>query len=288
LIIIRAICVESSWNELKDSRMGRKILLISLLVFMLGACQTEPAAETASSSGGEVGPGMGMGMGGQSGMMARHQAPIPETYAGLSNPVLAYEESLARGAELYATNCASCHGDGGMGDGPAGTTLDPAAAPIAHTSQMLGDDYLFWRISEGGAMTPFNSAMPSWKTVLDEQDRWDVINYVQALGRGTVAPRSAMGGAAIDPAAEAAQRAQMLAAAVEQGVISQAEAGLFEQVHAMLEALMARGMDGMQGNMAAMQDEMLSELIREGSVTQEQADAFSDIHNRLLEAGLMQ
>src|SRR5690606_25374304 len=38
---------------------------------------------------------------------------------------------LARGAELYAANCASCHGDRGLGDGPAGRGLDPAPANLA-------------------------------------------------------------------------------------------------------------------------------------------------------------
>ena len=46
--------------------------------------------------------------------------------------VTADEVSLERGAELYATNCASCHGDGGMGDGPIGAALDPAPSPLSH------------------------------------------------------------------------------------------------------------------------------------------------------------
>ncbi len=79
-----------------------------------------------------------------------------------------------------------------MGDGPAASALDPAPAPVAHSSQMLADDYLFWRISEGG--TPFGTTMPAWK-MLDEQARWDMINYMRALGAGTVEPASSMGGA---------------------------------------------------------------------------------------------
>ena len=121
-------------------------------------------------------PGMGPEM------MARHQAVIPPAYAGLTNPVPPNQGSLARGAEIYNTNCVACHGDSGMGDGPAAAGLNPAPAPIAHTSLMLGDSYLFWRISEGGAMKPFNSTMPSWKATLDEQARWDVINYIRAMG----------------------------------------------------------------------------------------------------------
>lgn len=100
-----------------------------------------------------------------------------------------------------------------MGDGPAGVALDPTTA-IAHTSQMMGDDYLFWRISEGGAFDPFNSSMISWKPVLNEEQRWDVINYVRALGTGQVQPGMGMGGAAFDPAAELAHRTEMIAAGV--------------------------------------------------------------------------
>jgi len=104
------------------------------------------------------GPGQGMGHGGQgmgmggppAGMRERHQAPIPAEYQGKTNPIPADEASLARGEEIYAQQCATCHGDGGMGDGPAGQGLDPAPAPVAHASQMLSDSYLFWRINEGG------------------------------------------------------------------------------------------------------------------------------------------
>jgi len=263
--------------------MKRTIFLALALVLLLAACNsTEPeSSEDAASS-----PGMGMGM--QGGMMARHSAAIPEEYAGISNPVPADEASLERGAELYATHCASCHGDGGMGDGPAGTALDPAAAPVAHTSQMLGDDYLFWRISEGGTMAPFNSAMPPWSATLGEQERWDVINYIRALGSGAAAPRQAMGGAAFDPDAEAAQRAEVLATAVAQDVITQSEADTFGRVHTALDDLMAQNTENMSGNMASMQDEMLAELVNAGTITQEQAGVFNDVHNRLLDSGLMQ
>lgn len=101
-------------------------------------------------------------MGTGSSMMAGHHAAIPAEYAGLTNPIAADDDSLTRGAAIYAARCASCHGDGGMGDGPAAAGLAPLPAPIAHSSQMLGDDYLYWRISEGGQMEPFDSAMIAW------------------------------------------------------------------------------------------------------------------------------
>lgn len=228
--------------------------------------------------------GLGMGEGG---MMARHHATIPEEYAALSNPVTADEASLARGEEIYTANCASCHGDGGVGDGPAAEALDPGPTNIAHTSQMLGDDYLLWRISEGGALAPFNSAMPSWKATLDEEARWDAINYIRALGSGEVMPEHRMGGAAFDPAEELKQRSEMLAQAVEQGVITQEEADTFNEVHGAMDEQMAEQMPA-SGTMDERKASMMANLVSAGKITQEQADAFSDIHERLIEAGLMQ
>ena len=40
-------------------------------------------------------------------------------------PAAAEPVAPARGMELYARQCAPCHGDGGCGDGPAATWLDP-------------------------------------------------------------------------------------------------------------------------------------------------------------------
>jgi mono/diheme cytochrome c family protein len=275
--------------------MKRVIILMILLLSFAGCAMDQtppeaPAATVPASTSPSGGMGMGRGMGRQSGMMARHSAPIPEEYAGLANPIAADEASLQRGAELFVAHCATCHGDGAMGDGPTAATLDPAPVPIAHTSQMMGDSYLFYRISEGGAMAPFNSAMPAWKEVLAEEDRWHVLNYVQALGSGAATPVPSSGGEALDPGFQATRQADMLSAAISQGILSADEAVTFGEVHSAVEAL--RGsmgpMDGMQGDMAAMEAHMLGELVAAGTITQAQADAFSDIHTRLIDAGLME
>jgi hypothetical protein len=150
---------------------------------------------------------------------------------------------------------------------------------------MMGDDYLFWRISEGGAV--FNTSMLPWKDVLDEQARWDVINYVRALGSGKVTPAVKAGGAAFDPALELVQRKEMLARAVESGVITATEADLFNTVHAVLD-LHHTPMAQMGGaTPGERQAALLSALVADGSITQTQADAFTDIHDRLAAAGLM-
>ncbi|RMF00360.1 MAG: hypothetical protein D6768_12955 [Chloroflexi bacterium] len=256
------------------------------LLLLTGALALVTLAGCGQAISGAI-PGMGMmGEMGPGGMMARHHATIDSEYAGLTNPVAPDAESLARGESLYTLQCATCHGDGGMGDGPAGVALDPAPAPVAHTSRMLGDDYLFWRISEGGNLSPFNSAMPGFKSRLTEQERWDIINYIHALGSGRVMPKEAMGGRPFDPEFEVEQRTQMLKEAVKQNVLTMDEAELFDQVHSAMDELMAGDMPR-GGGMAQMQEQILADLVSNGKITAEQADAFSQIHDSLLESGLM-
>jgi hypothetical protein len=153
---------------------------------------------------------------------------------------------------------------------------------------MMGDSYLFWRISEGGAMEPFNSAMPAWKDVLDEEARWNVIHYIRALGRGEVTPGPGTGGAILDPAGQATRQAEMLATAIAEGVLTPSEADTFAEVHTAIETLRAQGVEGVDGNMREIQSELLAELVQTKRITRQQADAFADIHARLLDAGLME
>ncbi len=252
-------------------------LIGSLLLVACGGLFTGDQDIPSETLAGGMGPGSGMG--------GRHHAQVPDEFSDLSNPIPADDDSLARGGEIYALHCATCHGDGGMGDGPGGASLDPSPAPIAHSGQMLSDAHLFWRITEGGI--PFETAMIPFRDILDETARWDVINYVRALGSGQVAPRDNMGGVAFDPVAEAEQQAEMLATAVEQRVITQDEADTFVVVHDLVSTLRdkinspGRGMDEMM-------DELLDTLQTEDAITQDQADIFLDVHDRLIDAGLMQ
>ncbi len=98
--------------------------------------------------------------------------------------------AAARGKMLYEQQCASCHGVGGRGDGPAGAGLAHKPADLTnhfHTAPGAGDAYLFWRISEGGTAEPFRSqqsVMPPFKASLDESQRWDVLTYVHQQFHG--------------------------------------------------------------------------------------------------------
>jgi mono/diheme cytochrome c family protein len=258
-----------------------KILFIILLTILLSGCSLLPQArpeatqesEPAQESPAGITQGMGSGMG--PGMMGRHHATVPAEYAQKTSPIAADEASLGRGQALYDQHCVTCHGESGMGDGPAGVSLNPPASPIAHTSQMLADDYLFWRLSEGGM--PFKTAMPAWKDILDEEQRWDVLHYVRALGSE---------GAAAIATAQAARQEEMLKQAVEQGVIDPAEAETFRTVHDLLENAMKQ-QTGNQGDMSEREAAALQALIQEGKISQQQVEQFQIIHDKLANAGLM-
>ncbi len=151
----------------------KRFILLVLLTILLAACGSSSGQKDLQPSGSDPAQDS------TGGLEARHNTQIPAQYTGISDPGSADEGSIARGAAVYAANCASCHGESGMGDGPAGAALDPAPAALATSISTVADDYLFWRISEGSG--PFNSAMPAWKAALDEQSRWDVIHFLRSL-----------------------------------------------------------------------------------------------------------
>jgi mono/diheme cytochrome c family protein len=102
-------------------------------------------------------------------------APVPAEYAGRKNPLGA--EAATVGAKVFQTNCQMCHGPQGHGDGPAGESLDPKPKNLAELQTNAGDDFLFWRISEGVPGT----AMVGWKQILREEQIWQVISFIRTL-----------------------------------------------------------------------------------------------------------
>lgn len=106
---------------------------------------------------------------------------VPSEFAGKSNPLAGDSSAADAGSQLYKSYCATCHGESGMGDGPAAKSLNPPPLPIATEMDQVSDDYLFWRISEGGGMAPFRSAMPAWKAILSEEQIWQVIVFLRTL-----------------------------------------------------------------------------------------------------------
>lgn len=100
---------------------------------------------------------------------------VPAEYAGKTNPLGA--DAGVEGAKIFHTNCETCHGPEGHGDGPAGQALDPKPKNLAELQTVVSDDYLFWRIVEGKPGT----SMVAWKGILDEEQIWQVVAFIRTL-----------------------------------------------------------------------------------------------------------
>jgi mono/diheme cytochrome c family protein len=118
-------------------------------------------------------PVTGMAMAGFQVSYAALPATI-DSMAGIANPVPVSEASLVNGRKYFQINCAVCHGDKGMGDGPATKFGMPGINLTMDITKARSDGYIFGMIRNGrGLMPPYNR--------IEEADRWDVVNYLRGL-----------------------------------------------------------------------------------------------------------
>jgi high-affinity iron transporter len=82
---------------------------------------------------------------------------------------------LARGAQLYQTHCAACHGAAGAGDGPQAASLDPP--PIAFTDRARARQRSIFGLAQVIDQGVEGTSMPSF-AALPAQDRWALAFYV--------------------------------------------------------------------------------------------------------------
>jgi len=87
-------------------------------------------------------------------------------------------ESIERGKQIYATNCAACHGANGEGDGPVANTLPVPPTDLTYPVRGAGpkpeDTFRVLTVGlEGSPMPAFD--------YLSEQDRWDLVSYIAYL-----------------------------------------------------------------------------------------------------------
>lgn len=94
-----------------------------------------------------------------------------------------WAQDTAEGRKLYASYCASCHGDKGKGDGVAAKSLP--AKPADHTNgtvmNQLSDKFLTELITKGGSALGKSSFMPSWGGSLNEKQIRDLVVFIRSL-----------------------------------------------------------------------------------------------------------
>jgi mono/diheme cytochrome c family protein/plastocyanin len=106
-------------------------------------------------------------------------------------------EALARGKELYAQNCAACHGENGAGDGVFADDIAAAGeasmesmsgamdsmmqtpADFTDPKRMLGASPAIFqgKILRGGMGT----GMPMWGSIFTEEQIWDLVAYLYSF-----------------------------------------------------------------------------------------------------------
>jgi len=111
-------------------------------------------------------------------------AKVPQEYANYTNPYAGNKSAIEAGKKIYATACAFCHGVKGDGNGIAAKALKVKPADFTDKEMVedMSDSFWFWRVSEGIE----GSGMPAWKNVLNETQRWQVINYEMNFSKGAI------------------------------------------------------------------------------------------------------
>ena len=101
----------------------------------------------------------------------------------LLSGVRSWAQDPAEGRKLYATYCATCHGDKGKGDGAAAKSLP--AKPADHTNgavmNQLNDKFLTELITKGGGAVGKSSFMPAWSGSLNEKQIRDLVVFIRTL-----------------------------------------------------------------------------------------------------------
>lgn len=138
------------------------------------------------------------------GLMVASNDPMPTWHAVYyvwSRSIVAQDPGgFANAWKVYGENCNVCHGTIAKGDGPLAWTLNPMPFNFHNRKAMAEqtDEFLFWRISEGGQFKTLPasiqktmrrtalglyvhqwSAMPAWKGVLTEEQRWKAVDGVR-------------------------------------------------------------------------------------------------------------
>jgi mono/diheme cytochrome c family protein len=100
------------------------------------------------------------------------------------NPLTASVAVLSAARPVYDQKCSDCHGDLGKGDGSDAMMYDPTPANLTEAAHInkLTDGEIYYQITEG------RKPMPSFKTKLTEQQRWQLVLLVRAFANGTAPP----------------------------------------------------------------------------------------------------
>lgn len=135
----------------------RHILIVICAALMLTACNFSLAADITPPP--------------------NYVSPTPMPTLGVLYPSSAPD--IQNGATIFAENCAACHGDKGMGDGPQSMQL-PVTVPgigLPEVARSASPAEWFKIVTQGN----LDRFMPPFVGALNDQQRWNVVSYVLTL-----------------------------------------------------------------------------------------------------------
>lgn len=140
----------------------RSLLAWSIGVAALSAWTIGVSAQGAAAAGG----------------LHESGADHHEGAAKLKNPVKPLPASVDAGKRLYTTQCSTCHGPSGKGDGSMASAINPPKpSDLTDASWKHGaaDGELFTVISDGATGT----SMRAYGQPMKPDDIWNVVNYLR-------------------------------------------------------------------------------------------------------------
>lgn len=101
----------------------------------------------------------------------------------VAEPWVGNPDMVTHGQKVFAQNCAMCHGDKGLGDGPAGKALNPAPRNLVEGPWKKGGGYigLYTVITEGlpgTSMSSFGHLKPV--------DRWALVQFIDSITKAKI------------------------------------------------------------------------------------------------------
>ncbi len=102
---------------------------------------------------------------------------VPAKYKAMKSTQKADATTLNTGKMLYTKHCKSCHGGGGLGDGPKSSSMKTKVNKFKDAKfQGQTDGEIYFESFVG------RDEMPNFeKKIADEEERWAIVSFVRTL-----------------------------------------------------------------------------------------------------------
>jgi mono/diheme cytochrome c family protein len=111
-------------------------------------------------------------------IFAQEEWIVPEDKKAQLSPFEFSDETRKSGADIYSTNCKSCHGAPGQNNYTP--LVPPPGDPGAADFQANTDGEFYHKIREGRGL------MQSYKNILTPEETWNVISYIRSFNTSYV------------------------------------------------------------------------------------------------------